>query len=264
MATEKSYARKDYIEKIKSAAEKAKSVSAINHHPLEGKIREILIQELLQPILPLDVSIGSGKVADSEGNLSNEMDIILYSKNILPPVLFDEKTGIFPIEACLYLIQVKTVLTAKELKKAIENAKSLERLKPIQTNYYYGNAKKENVPTPLPVYLLFAFDSDLKNDKTEFERYLECDNEGTVKPTIKVFCVMGKGYWYLDNDKKWYKFDATENYDEVISLLGGVTNTLPIIMAMKGRPPFGKYLIAHLGRVVEKVEVARPSRKVTP
>ena len=72
-------------------------------------------------------SITNGFIIDSDNNISDEMDIIIYDKNYVPP-FFDETYTVVPIEAVIVVIQVKTTLTASTLKDSITNLNSIDKL----------------------------------------------------------------------------------------------------------------------------------------
>src|SRR5688572_20646160 len=201
-----------------------------------GKIRELVAGKLLTPILPLGFDIGTGKIVDTLGNQSSETDLIIYSRSILPPVLFSERDGVFPCEACYYAIEVKSRLTAANLKDALEKGRSIINL---------GWAARSSNRIPV-VLVLFAFDSDLSLGSSEIERYCEHDSEWDTAPILKAICVAGRGYWYHHAvDNCWVGNPATAEHDEVIDLLSGIVNT------MLKNPPYtrsallGHYLCAN-------------------
>ncbi len=72
----------------------------------------------------------------------------------VPPILYDEKTGVFPIEIVHYVIEVKSKATNSEVNDAIEKGKKLRQLR--------GNQ---------PHSAFFAFSSDL-TQKAESDRFI--------------------------------------------------------------------------------------------
>ncbi|AKC71361.1 DUF6602 domain-containing protein [Pandoraea oxalativorans] len=113
--------------KVISAIEHAKATAGLTHQGVKGAVLEILVGQLFRPLLPADIGIGTGQIVESyTGRLSGQIDIILYDRSILPPILLDDKIGVFPIESVLYAIEVKTTLTASELASAHESAKDLQ------------------------------------------------------------------------------------------------------------------------------------------
>jgi hypothetical protein len=86
---------------IKKALSDAKSAIQLKHPYLTGRLREIVLHQLIEPLLNNNYSIGNGKIIDYDGNISSEIDICIYSKNLHPPIFFstNDKLGLFPIES---------------------------------------------------------------------------------------------------------------------------------------------------------------------
>jgi len=83
-----SYYRSILNDHIKKGLLDARNASKIEHPLLTGKLREIVLHELLKPMLNDRYSMGTGKVVDYEGVLSKEVDICVYSQNLHPAVFF--------------------------------------------------------------------------------------------------------------------------------------------------------------------------------
>lgn len=99
----------------------------IEHNLEDGKYREYLVKNVLEKIIPSKYSITNGFIIDSDNNISDEMDIIIYDKNYVPP-FFDETYTVVPIESVITVIQVKTTLNSKTLKDSIANLNSIDKL----------------------------------------------------------------------------------------------------------------------------------------
>jgi len=160
------------------------------------------------------------------------------------PAFLLEKTGFIPIEACLYTIEIKSRLTFAELRKSIDSARSLRKMPLLQTKHYYPNLPIDQHQTGngvFPVHAVFAFDTDLKGPPIdEITRYRKIDAQGGSTPAIQALCIVGRGYWKSESNGLWRQVPAR---DEAVGFLAGMTNTIPILMAYKGRPDFGQYLL---------------------
>jgi hypothetical protein len=229
--------RDHIIKNIKGAMQDFSNTIQINHPALKGRIREIALTNLFKPILPFGVGIGYGKIIDYLDSQSRETDIIIYTKTILAPILYDEKTGLFPIESCLYAIEIKSRITASEVKDAIAKGEHLRSLKYIHERY--GQLIAPVIPA------IYAFDTDLViGGKTEIDRYQEYDTLCFENPVIPVICVAGRGYWWFKNiEKKWIFHPPSSDFDEIVDFLGGVVNTIPDIITARRNPGLGWYLI---------------------
>lgn len=228
---------------IQSIIAESKIVDTVEHKGIKGNIREYGLGRLLSKYLPYDWAISSGQIIDSEGVQSAQTDLILYNKNILPPLMFGDSLGLFPIESCTYAIEVKTTSTATEIQSTIGKFTKLKQLKDF---------RGENIIHR--VY--FAFNSDL-GETTELERYKKYDPHFHTNPAINIICIIGKGYWYYYTVKNsegrwqsmWRFYPAQTDNFEVGSLTAGIINTINA-----GKPPFGWYLFEN-GKLFERLEV---------
>ena len=57
----------------------------IEHNLEDGKYREYLIKNILNKIVPKKYSITNGFIVDSDNNRTEEIDIIIYDSNYVPP-----------------------------------------------------------------------------------------------------------------------------------------------------------------------------------
>jgi hypothetical protein len=196
--------------------------------------------------MPPEVKTGSGQLVNVEGALSGEVDVILYSPAIMPPALFDDANGYFPVESALYTIEVKSRLEASHLKTAASAARTIRALPQLPTERFATKLDGRGVqtitgPTPLAINALFAFGSDLTSDpQNELDRYRKYDERADTFPAISVMCIVGRGYWHFAG--RWKYRPADKDYGEVMTWLAGTVNTLPYFIAAKGRPRFGSYL----------------------
>lgn len=239
--------REAFRTKVKHCVDQAQAADAISHPVVKGSSRELFTKGMLTPVLPPSVRMGTGQIVSSDGEHSGQIDIALYAPQIMPAALFDESNGLFPIEATLYTMEVKSTLTASSLKSALNNARSILALKRQRTTHRSVNLPANGLfeltsDTIPPVITLFAFGSDLSGgDFSELQRYKTYDAEWSTNPLIKAFCIAGRGYWYHSNEG-WKYRQPTEDYGEIMSFLGGLANTLPKVLASKGSPDFGHYI----------------------
>ena len=180
--------------------------SQLGHPGMIGTVRQILVEALLLPLLPNGVHIGTGKMTDSNGAVSAETDIVIYDRRSVPPLMYDEKNGVFPIESVYYAIEVKSTLTAEEFETSIAKGERLRSLVGRQ-----------------PHSALFAFSSNLKEAK-DSERFIKRQKDIRVPLPINIFCVAGREYGYWDH--VWKLWSPVESHDEIIAFVVGIINTL--------------------------------------
>ena len=133
--------------RVQSALEMAQAVRKISHPGILGEIREILVRELFRPLLPPNIGVGTGKLVDYKDTLSRQTDIILFDRSLAPPMMLNEHLGIFPIDSCLCVIEVKSTLTLAQLTQSHGHALTIGGL----------SYSRKNVKSYSARCLLFAF-----------------------------------------------------------------------------------------------------------
>jgi len=228
--------RSIFLSRISGAIGAVKGTREVTHSGVKGTIHEVLIRELFRPLLPSDIGVGTGQIAASTGQLSPQQDVIIYNRRILPPVLFEENVGIFPVESVLAIVEVKTTLTATELRSSVESAKIIQQ-------FPYLSGGHEQLPVhnvKKTISTIFALDSDLAFDgKSELERLndLYVGND----PPIRAICVSGRGYWFYTTE--WCYIPTDNQHQETMSLIVGLIDTFVEVGLTRQQPGLVSYLM---------------------
>jgi hypothetical protein len=217
--------------------------------------------DLFRPLLPSDIGLASGVLisAFDEGQ-SAQQDIIIFNKRIIPLILFEQGPAIVPVESALACIEIKSTLTASELRKAHKSAVSVRKL---SRHSGVRNESGEWVDSRAagPGSLLLALGTNLKKkDDSEWKRYGKLI--GTEEyPALNMICVAGRGCWYnneqgvfFDRDAgRYFKLDhsplqrtsgfvpPSTEHDEVLAFLAGVIDTSQRVGPPRGVPPLRSY-----------------------
>lgn len=234
--------RRRLVSAVLNAQRSFLDVAAVDHAGIRGRVREIVTGQLLSIVLPSQFKIGTGKIVDCNGAQSAETDVVVYNDSLLPSILYSERDGIFPVEACFLAMEVKSRLTAGELDDAIAKAARLRSL-----SYQSGmfNDEHEALPHELTpaINALFAFKSDLTG-KSELDRYAERDPDWKSNPLLRAICVAGHGYWWFHSKKnRWFEHAPNQNSEEIVEFLALAANTVIHSSSRRGAPRLGKYLI---------------------
>ena len=100
---------------LESIIAQADSLGSVTHPTLKGELRELLIVDLFERFLTQDFGVGSGQIINQKEELSHQIDIIIYDKGILPPFIQFRNLGIYPAEAVIAIIEVKSQLTKENI-----------------------------------------------------------------------------------------------------------------------------------------------------
>lgn len=225
------------LNKIKNAINNSIQISNISHPGLKGQFREYTLLNLFKDFMPIDFGLGKGSMQDCYGDQSPESDLIIWRKDLLPPILFSEVEGIFPIDSCYYFFEIKSTASSTNIKDAIEKADRLRKME------FLANYKGPIKGKPINVFFAYSSDSDSID---ELKRFSKLEDDFKLNPRYQIICIVGKGYWVFNRvnyedriETNWMFFPADGNYYEVLGLLAGVINTL----AGQYRPSFGYYIL---------------------
>ena len=215
----------------------AQAVQKIKHSGLRGTLRELVVRDLLFPLLPPQFLVGSGEIISSYEQTSSQTDVIIADRRILPAMLIDNVSGVFPVESALVTIEVKSVLNASELSKSEQSA---ARLKDFMHAPPVRGVPGEK-PIEHVVPYVFAFDTDLtSNGMTETDRYDKLLNGAS--PSIKGLCVVGRGFWF-QTPGGWINWQMDTVHPEVVAFIAALVNTVERIASTRQQPDMRSYVM---------------------
>ena len=98
---------------------------------LVGEAREVPVREQLEQILPRGIAVGSGCVIDSYGNASQQIDVILYERDICPVFCVNNtpETTYYPCEGVIAVGEIKSSLNTATLEDSFAKIASVKRLR---------------------------------------------------------------------------------------------------------------------------------------
>lgn len=204
-------------ETISSIASKMRidfeNLRQIVHNESKGRAREIVMKHFLKEYIPPALGVESGEIISSNGDVSKQMDIVIFDKLHCPIFIREDEVHIFPIESVFAVIEVKSHLNSSELKDCIEKIKSVKELSKeayvkqngaiIHTTNLYGK-EFEYFPA---LGFVFAFDS-IKID-TLRQKLDEINSEKSIELEHRVdsICILNKGI--ISNSTKNGKISHT-------------------------------------------------------
>jgi hypothetical protein len=225
------------LSRVVSAFNDAQALGGISHDGLKGHLREIVIRDLLRPLMPADTGLGTGEIIAANGRTSKQQDVVIFDRAILPPILM-ESAGIFPVESALYAMEVKSRLDRAGLEQAHHSATDLSTFQ-----YTAGTYDEHDRPVDHSVqkvrYALVAFGTEIANVPATYDEI-----RGSDDPACGVICVVGSGYWYFDSRlNSWVTWNVTFGFEETVAFLSGVMNTIPAVRESRRNPRLGNYLL---------------------
>ena len=101
---------------------------SFGHAPTKGDVSEAVWRELLDAYLPKRYWVLSGHVCDSEGNFSQQMDVIVADRQYSPLIFKQKDQFIVPAESVYAVFEAKQALNAKMVSYAQEKAATVRKL----------------------------------------------------------------------------------------------------------------------------------------
>jgi len=122
----------NYIDALKKTAKRLdaefEASQLIQHSPSKGAFREYIVKHCIRPFLPEAYGISSGECFDVYGNMSKQLDAVVYDRLYSYTVPYTDDFIQFPYESVYGNIEIKSFLNKNELIAATENIVSFKRL----------------------------------------------------------------------------------------------------------------------------------------
>ena len=114
-----------------------------------GDERESAIIESLREVFPPKYGFNKGKIIDSEGNVSKEVDIIIFEKNVALSAMNLAGRIVIPVESVYGIIEIKSYLDKRAYQKSLENILSISKLRrfyiPVAAMNHFTAAEKRKL-----------------------------------------------------------------------------------------------------------------------
>lgn len=120
-------------------------IDEIYHPTAKGDEAELNWKGLLKTYLPERYSVDGGFVIDHEGNLSEQIDIIIYDRHFTPFIFRGENVAYIPAEGVYAVFEIKPQFSKENFDYAVKKLKSVQDLKRTSATFTHilGKDKKE-------------------------------------------------------------------------------------------------------------------------
>ncbi|WP_247254200.1 DUF6602 domain-containing protein [Pseudomonas moorei] len=197
--------------------------SLTTHGSSKGSAREIVVTEFLIANLPSNLEFTTGQIFDSKDNISNQADIIIYSKHSLK-LNFGKDQNMIPVDSALALIECKSSLStgsmidgSSNLKTTLDacvKSKSLIRINPVGIDD--GYLMQRNIPAHVgsmaeqitgmcatmkkTPFIIFAFRGpEEKTLRDSLYQYMTGNNVD-LDDMPDIITVLDRGYYLVKNN----------------------------------------------------------------
>ena len=169
----------------------------------KGDASENVWLDILNTYLPKRYKATKAHVVDSQGEFSDQIDVVVYDAQYSPPIFLYEGQVIIPSESVYAVFEAKQTLNAENVKYARQKVASVRRLcrTSLPIPHAGGTYPKKQL---VPIYGgLLTLDSDWKPALGE-PLLAKLDN-GHGCDRLDLGCVAAHGYFKLDEKMEKYE-----------------------------------------------------------
>ncbi|MEM0954902.1 MAG: DUF6602 domain-containing protein [Pseudomonadota bacterium] len=202
---------------------------SIGHPGAKGDASEEVWLELLQQYLPTRYHVAKAHVVDSEGNFSDEIDIVVFDRQYSPFIHKFQNSNVIPAESVYAVFEAKQSMNATLVKYAQNKVASVRGLKRTSLPIPHAGGRH---PAKTPQHILggmLTLESDWCPPFGDaFKRAVTLEDSGS----LDLGCIAARGDFYRELGTGEYSIDtekpATRFLFRLISELQNVA-TVPRI-----------------------------------
>ena len=120
---------------------KLRSSDRIVHNGDKGEVNEKHFIDFLRKYLPNRYTVNKAMVIDSEGNVSDSIDIVVFDRQYTPTLLDNNKHRYVPAEAVYAIFECKPTINKEYLEYAADKIESVRKLKRTSVEIVYAGGK---------------------------------------------------------------------------------------------------------------------------
>ena len=199
--------------------------ATIDHNCSKGTFREQILKSFLRPFLPGCYGVSGGQAFDDKGNISKQLDVVIYDSIFSYIAPYMDDFIYFPCESVYGNIEIKSNLNKQSFKEAVENIASLKSLSRKSIDTYYVNPMKplniSNMNWNIQVvneYLGIIFAYESASSSTVLSYMKDAIDDGTVdRDKLPNIIVLFKEHKiiirYHQREDGMYEIHPLGNYD---------------------------------------------------
>jgi len=125
----KEFLQRAFATEQECLAAKPRSSDRVAHDGDRGEVNEHYFIEVLRRYLPNRYTVHKASVLDSEGQISDSIDVVVFDRQYTPTLLDSELHRYVPAEAVYAVFECKPMIDKGYLEYAADKAESVRRLK---------------------------------------------------------------------------------------------------------------------------------------
>ncbi len=164
------------------------------HSPTKGDASESVWLDLLTTYLPQRYRATTAHVVDSEGNFSDQIDVVIFDRQYSPFIFTFEGQNIIPAESVYAVFEAKQTLNADLVRYAREKCASVRKLHRTSLPIPHAGGTYDAKP-PMPILGgVLTFESDWKPPLGE--PLMKALSDGDAASRLDLGCVAAHGIFY--------------------------------------------------------------------
>ncbi len=169
----------------------------IKHPGSKGDSLENVWINWLREYLPNRYCVDKAFIIDSNGNLSHQLDLVIYDQHFTPFVFKQDGISYIPAEGVYAVFEVKPEITKEYIEYAGKKIESVRKLFRTSTNIIDRGKSYDPRPLTKIVGGLLAIDSSISLGTVE--KHIKSLNN---LETFDMGCAITKGSFYVEYDGK--------------------------------------------------------------
>ena len=99
-----------------------------------GTYREGIVRDFLQSFLPQRLAIDTGFVVNALGEVSGQIDLVIYDPSLTPPLESKNRQRFFPIETVIAAGEVKSNVSRDEFEDGLIRLAKIKEMRSVMAN----------------------------------------------------------------------------------------------------------------------------------
>lgn len=185
--------------------------SSCMFHPVDnGDHSENAWIEFFERYLPKRYKVAKATVIDSEGDSSDQLDIVIFDQQYSYLVFQSDGITYVPAESVYAAFEVKPEINNKYIEYAANKARSLRSLKRTSTNIPTANGLLD--PKPLHEIIFGILTNRSSKSNLFNQNFFEKLHINDRASKLNCGCCLDRGCFFIEKEKSQIKFATKENF----------------------------------------------------
>lgn len=186
----------------------------LTHPVAKGDANELEWIDMLSSYLPSRYRADRAFVIDCEGNVSDQIDIVIYDRHYSPFILKQNGATYIPAESVYAVVEVKPTLSPKNIRYASQKAKSVRRLKRTTAPIIHAGGRIDTPKKPFDI-LAGILTTDGKCSDALKKKLANLSPE----QFLHFGCSLDQfSFWFKKTEKNKFIFEKSTQDEALISL----------------------------------------------